>query len=70
MGIVFFDVVENSESDEFYVYTRSADDAALLAAFSTKAGATAFALYLCKTPANYGRHPDGADGFSPPIPFA
>lgn len=69
MALVTFDVVDLPEGDEFGVYACVGTDAALLAVFSTKEAATAFALYSCKTPQNYGKHPDGADGFRPPVAF-
>jgi hypothetical protein len=69
LSVVQFDVVALPEGDEFGVYARVSEDAALLAVFSTLAAATAFALYQCKTPQSYGKHPDGADGFRPPVAF-
>lgn len=66
---VQFDVVTLPEGEEFGVYARVNEDAALLAVFSTKEAATAFAVYQAKTPANYGVHPDGAGGWVPPVPF-
>jgi hypothetical protein len=69
LALVLFDVVETLETEEFSVYARVDKDAALLAVWSTKEAATAFALYQCKTPQNYGNHPDGADGFRPPVAF-
>lgn len=69
MALVLFDVVTLPEGDEFGVYARVGDDAALLAVFSTKAAATAFAVYQAKTSANYGAHPDGPSGWLPPVPF-
>lgn len=66
---MLFDVVTLPEEGEFGVYARVGDDAALLAVFSTKEAATAFARYQCATTANYGAHPDGPSGWLPPVPF-
>lgn len=69
MAVVKFDVVTLPEEGECGVYARVGDDATLLVVFSTKAAATAFAVFQAKTPANYGNHPDGAAGWTPPVPF-
>lgn len=67
--MIQFDVVPLPEGEEFGVYARVDNDAALLSVFRTKAAATAFARYQCATTANYGAHPDGAGGWIPTVPF-